>query len=46
MTLVNGEYSPGKYLVTFNGTNLASGVYLYEIIAGNFKQTNKMLLVK
>jgi len=45
-TLVNGNYSPGKYLVTFNGSNFASGVYFYELTAGNYKQTNKMLLVK
>jgi len=45
-TLVNKELKPGNYKVTFNASSLASGVYFYRIVAGNFIQTKKMVLVK
>lgn len=41
------EYKPaGTYSVKFNGDNLASGVYFYQLHAGNFIKTNKMILMK
>lgn len=46
-TLINNEVvSGGLNEVTFNGVNLASGVYFYSITAGNFKDTKKMMLIK
>ena len=45
-TLVNGEYSAGIYRVSWDATGLASGVYFYNLKAGNFTQTKKMLIVK
>ncbi|MCE1189458.1 MAG: carboxypeptidase regulatory-like domain-containing protein [Ignavibacteria bacterium] len=45
-TLVNGNQAAGKYNVTFNGSNLASGVYLYKLEAGNFSATKKLVLMK
>lgn len=50
-TLMDGEYSAGKYEVTWNGRDgfglfVASGVYFYKIDAGSFQQTKKMLLMK
>ncbi len=45
-TLVNEEKSAGKYEVRFNGSNLASGVYIYKIQAGNFWDTKKFVLLK
>ena len=35
-----------KHVVTFNGANYASGVYFYQLTAGDLVQTKKMLLVK
>lgn len=34
----------GSYDVEYNGNNLASGVYLYRIQAGDFVYTKKMIL--
>jgi len=36
----------GNYTIRFNGNDLSSGVYLYQIEAGSFVKTNKMLLIK
>jgi hypothetical protein len=44
--LVNGEIEAGTYKVNFNAVNLPSGVYLYQLKAGEFTQTKKMILLK
>jgi len=44
--LVNKVKSPGNYKVDFDASQLASGIYFYRIIAGDFVQTRKMLLLK
>ncbi|HLT24683.1 MAG TPA: T9SS type A sorting domain-containing protein, partial [Ignavibacteria bacterium] len=44
--LVNEVKNAGRYIVGFNGSNLASGIYYYKIKAGNFEQTRRMVLVK
>ena len=44
--LVNKELQKGYYEVSFNASNLPSGVYLYRLQAGNFAETKKMLLMK
>lgn len=45
-TLVNDYKQAGYYNVTLNGSNLASGVYLYRITSGNFTQSKKLILLK
>ena len=45
-TLVDEEKSIGSYEVDFNASNLPSGVYFYQLSAGEFVQTKKMLLLK
>ncbi|MDG5768118.1 endo-1,4-beta-xylanase [Balneolales bacterium ANBcel1] len=46
-TLVNNTaQAPGQYSVTFDGSNLASGVYLYRLQAGSFSDVRRMMLVK
>ncbi len=46
VTLVNEEKPAGKYEVNFNASHLASGVYFYQLKAGDFVQSKKMILVK
>jgi hypothetical protein len=45
-TLVNGSLAAGSYKYNFDAKNLASGVYLYELKAGNFLEIKKMNLLK
>jgi photosystem II stability/assembly factor-like uncharacterized protein len=46
ITLVNEKQSPGIYEVTFDGSNLNSGVYFYQLITDNYRETKKLLLIK
>ncbi|MBN2281667.1 MAG: T9SS type A sorting domain-containing protein, partial [Candidatus Marinimicrobia bacterium] len=45
-TLINEQQSPGHYKATFDGGDLASGVYFCKLTSGNNHQFIKMLLVK
>jgi hypothetical protein len=44
--LVNGELAAGTHNVNFNASNLASGVYFYKLISGNFVSVKKLMLLK
>jgi endoglucanase len=44
--IVEGQKSPGVYRVKFDGSRIASGLYLYRINAGDYAQTRKMVLVR
>jgi hypothetical protein len=44
--LVNETLEAGSYIYNFDASNLASGIYLYELRAGNFAQIKKMNLLK
>lgn len=46
MTLVNEFRDTGNYKVMFDGSSLSSGMYIYQIVAGNYIHTKKMMLVK
>ena len=45
-TLVNETKQGGNYKVSFNASQLASGVYVYTLKAGNFIASKKMMLMK
>ena len=44
-TLISEIKSAGKYEVTFNANELASGIYFYQLKAGSFTDTKKMVLL-
>jgi hypothetical protein len=45
-TLVNGWRDAGNHEVTFDGSGLASGLYIYRLTSGTFNATGKMMLLK
>jgi len=45
-TLVDGMREAGMQEVTFDGSNLPSGVYLYRLEAGEQTASGKMVLMK
>ncbi|MCK9409606.1 MAG: CHRD domain-containing protein, partial [Bacteroidetes bacterium] len=50
-TILNEEISAGRFAVEWNGKNrfnqpAASGVYFYQLTAGQFAQSRKMILLK
>jgi hypothetical protein len=45
-TLVERVQDAGDYTITFDASNLPSGVYFYRLKAGEFVSVRKMLLIK
>ena len=50
-TVVNGNLTAGPHWVSWNGQDdagrlVSSGIYLYELVAGDRRQTRKMSLLK
>jgi hypothetical protein len=46
VVLVNERKAPGTYEVGFDGSRLASGMYVYRLTAGAHIQSGKMMLLK
>lgn len=44
--LVNQKQNAGTYEIFFDGNAFASGVYYYILETGDFKQTNKLVILK
>jgi flagellar hook assembly protein FlgD len=45
-TIFEGHQNAGVHTFSFNGAELASGVYLYRVQAGNSVETRRMVLMK
>lgn len=45
-TLLNKKIEAGSHFVEFDGRKLSSGIYYYQIKAGDFKQVKRMILLK
>ncbi|NNJ52453.1 MAG: T9SS type A sorting domain-containing protein [Ignavibacteriaceae bacterium] len=45
-TLVEEELFAGEYEIEFNASELTSGAYFYQLKAGNYIDTSKMILLK
>ena len=45
-TLVDEEQAPGYYSFDYNARDLGSGVYFYRMVAGDFRDTKKLVLLK
>jgi len=43
--LVNEIKSPGRYIVSFDASELSSGIYVYRIETNNFSETRKIILM-
>ena len=47
VAIIVNEYKPaGNYSIQFNGSNLASGIYLYRLESGNYSTAKKFILMK
>lgn len=45
-TLVNEQQEAGTFSINFDASKLTSGIYFYQIKAGNFIETKKFILIK
>ena len=45
-TLIQGRQEAGYHEAVFDASHLASGVYMYRLIAGGYVQTMKSILVR
>ncbi len=49
--LTDGHKFPGQYIVEWDGRNqygelVSSGIYVYQLVAGDFRETKRMVLLK
>lgn len=44
--VINSRMSRGVHTVSFDGSNLSSGIYLYRLEAGSFTDVKKLVLIK
>ncbi len=45
-TLLNENKQAGIHSVEFNASNLASGIYFYKVVSGNYSEIKKMILLR
>jgi len=44
--LINESQKKGSYEITFNASKLSTGAYFYKLVANEFSDVKRMLLVK
>jgi hypothetical protein len=44
--LYNGENEAGRHTIEFNAEGLPSGIYFYQLRAGDYTALKKMILIK
>ncbi|MBM4157919.1 MAG: T9SS type A sorting domain-containing protein [Ignavibacteria bacterium] len=44
--LLNQKMGAGEYQYQYLANGLSSGIYFYELVSGNFRETKRMILVK
>jgi len=45
-SLVNDRKDAGYYQATWNASNVPSGIYFYQLQAGEYMETKKMILLR
>ena len=45
-TLIDNDLEQGNHTYRFDAKDLSSGIYFYQLTAGNFKEQKKMMLLK
>jgi predicted GH43/DUF377 family glycosyl hydrolase len=45
-TLISNKLNQGNHTYQFDGKNLASGIYYYQLVAGDYRQVKKMVLLR
>jgi len=45
-TLVNNTVPAGNHIVDFDGSKLASGIYIYRLFGGEFTASRKMIIIR
>ena len=45
-TLVSKKLNQGNHTFQFDGRNLASGIYYYQLVSGEYREVKKMVLMK
>ncbi|NOX36736.1 MAG: T9SS type A sorting domain-containing protein [Calditrichaeota bacterium] len=45
-TLVDASLSPGLHKISFDGSNLSSGIYFYQLKAGSVTYTRRMAIIR
>jgi hypothetical protein len=46
VTLVKGDFIMGEHEIQWNASNYSSGIYFAELVSGNFRQVQKLVLMK
>lgn len=45
-TLINDQKSSGNYSVELDASELPSGIYYYQLVAGSYSSTKKLIVLK